>query len=102
MPVSLHPIDATSFFYKLLQRKLQLPDPDYKQLLDKLSLIPQLVAYSAAKRLTKPVTKTKVATGKPKTSKRALERTTKQNKQPFGEDTTAEIEAEKSSEYLDN
>ena len=83
------------------QSKRQLPDPDYKQLLNKLSLIPQLVAYSAAKRLTKPVTKTKVATGKPKTSKRAPKTITKQNEQQFGEDNTAEIEAEKGSEYLD-
>ena len=94
-------INATSLVYDLQSNKKQLPDPNYKQILDKLSLTPHFVANSAAKRMTKPTTKTKVVTGKPKTSKRTFKRPRIPNEWQFVEDTTEE-EGEKGWDYLDS
>ena len=57
-------LEATSFLYNLQQPKTGLHDPDYRRILSKIDLSPQLVPNSDAKKILQPlVVKKKITTG---------------------------------------
>ena len=67
-------LEATSFLYNLQQPKTGLHDPDYRRILSKIDISPQLVPNSDAKKILQPlVVKKKITTGsKNKTPKKRL------------------------------
>ena len=71
-------LEATSFLYNLQQPKTGLHDPDYRRILSKIDISPQLVPNSDAKKILQPlVVKKKITTGsKNKTPKKRLSKKT--------------------------
>ena len=67
-------LEATSFLYNLQQPKTGLHDPDYRRILSKIDVSPQLVPNSDAKKILQHVVvKKKITTGsKNKTPKKRL------------------------------
>ena len=76
-------IDASNFLFTLQQPTKKLHHPDYKRLLEKVKVSPDLVPNSEAKEIVRPkVIKTKiVATPKSKSSAPTPKRSRKRNEQ---------------------
>ena len=68
-------LEAANFLFKLQQPKTGLHDPDYRKVLSKLELSPQLVPNSDAKKILQPsVLRKKVTASRSKTPKIVKER----------------------------
>ena len=76
-------IDASNFLFTLQQPTKKLYHPDYKRILDKIKISPDLVPNSEAKEIVKPkVVKTKfVTTPKTKSSGKTPKRPRKKDDQ---------------------
>ena len=79
-------IDASNFLFTLQQPTKKLYHPDYKRILDKIKISPDLVPNSEAKEIVKPkVVKTKfVTTPKTKSSGKTPNRPRKKDDQQSG------------------
>ena len=83
-------LEATNFLFKLQQPKTGLHDPDYRKVLSKLELSPQLVPNSDAKKILQPsVLRKKVTASKSKTPKK------RQRKKTISEDESVNEDIEK-------
>ena len=87
-------IEATNFLFNLQQPKTGLHDPDYKKILTKIDVSPQLVPNSDAKKILQPSgLRKKVSTPKFKTPKKRQSKRTKSDDESVNED----IEKEKTT-----
>ena len=80
-------IDASNFLFTLQQPTKKHYHPDYKRILDKIKISPDLVPNSEAKKIVKPkVVKTKfVTTPKTKSSGKTPKRPRKKDDQQSGQ-----------------
>ena len=97
-------IDASNFLFTLQQPTKKLYHPDYKRILDKIKLSPDLVPNSEAKEIVKPkVVKTKfVTTPKTKSSGKTPKRPRKKDDQQPGPSFESQEDGSKDWETLSN
>ena len=97
-------IDASNFLFTLQQSTKKLFHPDYKRILDKNNVSPDLVPNSEAKEIVKPkVIKTKfVTTPKTKSSGKTPKRPRKKNDQQPGPNVEGQEDGSKDWETLSN
>ena len=93
-------VDANTFLFDIQQSRTNLSrkDPDYKRILDRLDISPQLVENTEAKQIVKP--KRPRAVLKPKSPKPVSKRVKRQDEQQPSEDSEEEEEIEKGWESL--
>jgi len=92
-------VDANTFLFDIQQSRTNLSrkDPDYKRILDRLDISPQLVENTEAKQIVKPKRPKTVL--KPKSPKPVSKKAKKDEQQP-SEDSEDEEEVEKGWESL--
>ena len=97
-------IDASNFLFTLQQPTKKLYHPDYKRILDKIKISPDLVPNSEAKEIVKPkVIKTKfVTTPKTKSSGKTPKRPRKKDDQQPGPSVEGQEDGSKDWETLSN
>ena len=93
-------VDANTFLFDIQQSRTNLSrkDPDYKRILDRLDISPQLVENTEAKQIVKP--KRPRAVLKPKSPKRVSKKVKRQDEQQPSEDSEEEEEIDKGWESL--
>ena len=93
-------VDANTFLFDIQQSRTNLSrkDPDYKRILDRLDISPQLVENTEAKQIVKP--KRPRAVLKPKSPKPVSKKVKRQDEQQASEDSEEEEEIEKGWESL--
>ena len=96
-------IDASNFLFTLQQPTRKLYHPDYKRILEKIKVSPDLVPNSEAKEIVRPkVVKTRiVATPKSKRSAPTPKRSRKRNEQQPRSSAEEEEDFSKDWETLD-
>ena len=97
-------IDASNFLFTLQQPTKKLYHPDYKRIVDKIKISPDLVPNSEAKEIVKPkVIKTKfVTTPKTKSSGKTPKRPRKKDDQQPGPSVEGQEDGSKDWETLSN
>ena len=93
-------VDANTLLFDIQQSRTNLSrkDPDYKRILDRLDISPQLVENTEAKQIVKPKRPRTVL--KPKSPKPVSKKVKQQDEQQPSEDSEAEEEIEKGWESL--
>ena len=84
-------LEATNFLYNLQQPKTGLHDPDYRKILSKIDLSPQLVPNSDAKKILQPaVLRKKINNPKSRTPKKRQKKKTLSDDESINEDIEKE------------
>ena len=93
-------VDANTFLFDIQQSRTNLSrkDPDYKRILDRLDISPQLVENTEAKQIVKPKRPRTVL--KPKSPRPVSKKVKRQDEQQPSEDSEKEEEIEKDWESL--
>ena len=95
-------IDASNFLFTLQQPTKKLYHPDYKRILDKIKISPDLVPNSEAKEIVKPKVIKIVTTPKIKSRGKTPKRPRKKDDQQSGPSVEAQEDSSKDWETLSN